>query len=158
MKKIAVIIIACLLGGYLILIQARANGQAHADHLDWLTSLPQAQAEAKAQNKLVLVNFTGSDWCPWCIKMDNDTYSQPAFADYASKNLVLVTVDFPRKKPQTDELIKANQALMEKYEPQGALPTQIAMKPDGTVVWKNEGYLAGGPAAIIAQLDQAKNK
>jgi thioredoxin-related protein len=133
------------------------NANAGAD-LNWLTDLPKAQAEAKAENKLVLMNFTGSDWCIWCIKLDKDTFSKPEFADYAKKNLVLVELDFPNEKPQPDALKKANAALAAKYDPEGAFPTLILMKPDGTVIWKQTGYLEGGPSAMIAEIEKAKQK
>src|ERR1035437_10549951 len=89
--------------------------QAGAAELNWLTDRPKAQAQAKTENKLVLIDFAGSDWCGWCIKLDKDTFSKPEFADYAKKNLVLVQLDFPNKKPQSDELKKANAALQKKY-------------------------------------------
>jgi thioredoxin-related protein len=123
----------------------------------WLTDVPKAQAQAKAENKLVLLDFTGSDWCGWCIKLDKETFSKPEFADYAQKNLVLVQLDYPNKKPQSDELKKANAALKDKYNIEG-YPTLIALKPDGTVVWKQLGYLPGGPEALIAKLGEAKTK
>jgi uncharacterized protein YyaL (SSP411 family) len=146
MKKIVIAFLAC----FSIL-------QIHAADLNWLTDLPKAQAQAKTENKIVLMDFTGSDWCPWCIKLDNETYSQPAFADYANKNLVLVVVDFPAHKEQSDTLKQANAALAKKYDVEG-YPTQIAIKPDGTIVWQHVGYLPGGPAAMIAKLDEAKQK
>lgn len=146
MKKIMVALIACCV-----------IAQIHAADLTWLTSVPKAQAQAKDQNKLVLMDFTGSDWCGWCKKLDKDTFSQPQFAEYAKKNLVLVQLDFPANKPQSDELKAANAALAKKYNIQG-YPTLIALKPDGTVVWTQVGYLEGGPQALIDQLDAAKKK
>jgi thioredoxin-related protein len=125
--------------------------------LNWLTDVSTAQAQAKAENKLVLMDFTGSDWCSWCIKLDNDTFSQPEFVGYAKKNLVLVELDYPAHKQQPDDLKAANAALAKKYNISG-YPTVIAMKPDGTVVMTQVGYLPGGPATMIAQLDEAKNK
>ena len=85
--------------------------QAQAEDVVWLTDLPKALKEAKAENKIVLVDFTGSDWCVWCKKLDKDTFSKPEFAEYAKKNLVLVQLDYPDKKPQSDELKAANAAL-----------------------------------------------
>jgi uncharacterized protein YyaL (SSP411 family) len=123
----------------------------------WLTSVPDAKAQAKKENKLVLLDFTGSDWCGWCKKLDAETFSKPAFADYAKKNLVLVEVDFPHAKALSADLKAANKALKEKYEVTG-FPTLVVMKPDGTVVWKQVGYLQGGPSAMIAKLDEAKQK
>jgi len=123
----------------------------------WLTSVPDAKAQAKKENKLVLLDFTGSDWCGWCKKLDAETFSKPAFADYAKKNLVLVEVDFPHAKALSADLKAANKALKEKYEVTG-FPTLVVMKADGTVVWKQVGYLKGGPSAMIAKLDEAKQK
>jgi uncharacterized protein YyaL (SSP411 family) len=146
MKKIAIGLLACC-----------ALLQAGAGELTWLTDVPKAQDRAKTENKLVLLDFTGSDWCGWCIKLDNETFSKQEFADYASKNLVLVQLDFPQKKQLPADLKKANAALQKKYKIQG-FPTLIVMKPDGTVVWTQVGYLAGGPKAMIAKLDEAKKK
>ena len=134
-----------------------AAAQLHAAELNWLTNVPKAEAQAKKDNKLVLMDFTGSDWCEWCKKLDQDTFSKPEFADYAKSNLVLVQLDFPVNKPQSDQLKAANAALARKYNIQG-YPTLIALKPDGTVVWTQVGYLEGGPQALIDQLDAAKKK
>ena len=146
MKKIVIALLMCC-----------AMVQLHAADLTWLTNVPQAKQQAKDQNKLVFMDFTGSDWCGWCKKMDADTFSKPEFADYAQKNLVLVQLDYPQNKPQSEDLKNANAALAQKYNIEG-YPTLIAMKPDGTVVWKQVGYLEGGPKALIAALDSAKNK
>jgi protein disulfide-isomerase len=146
MKKIAIAMLVCC-----------AFLKVSAADLNWTTDVPKAEAQAKTDNKLVLMDFTGSDWCGWCVKLDKETFSQPDFADYAKKNLVLVQLDYPNKKPQSDELKAANAALQKKYNIEG-FPTLIAFKPDGTVVWKQVGYLAGGPAALIAKLDEAKQK
>ena len=123
----------------------------------WLTSLPDAKAKAEKEKKLVFLDFTGSDWCGWCKKLDAETFSKPEFAAYAKKNLVLVEVDFPNQKPQSEEVKAANKALGKKYEISG-YPTLLVMKPDGKVVWKQVGYLEGGPSAMIAKLDEAKTK
>src|SRR6266700_6711884 len=104
MKKIAIGLIACW-----------ALLQAGAEELQWLTDLPKAQAQAKKENKLVMLDFTGSDWCGWCIKLNKEVFSKPEFAEYAKKSLVLVEVDFPRAKEQSETLKKANQNLQKKY-------------------------------------------
>jgi thioredoxin-related protein len=146
MKKIIIALLACC-----------AFLAVHAADLTWLTDLPKAQAQAKSENKLILMDFTGSDWCGWCIKLDQDTFSKPEFADFAQKNLVLVQLDYPQHKEQSDDLKAANAALAKKFNIDG-YPTLIAMKPDGTVVWTQVGYLAGGPQALIDQLNAAKKK
>ena len=72
--------------------------------------------KAKAEKKMVLMDFTGSDWCPPCKALHKNVLTSPEFEAYADKNLVLVEVDFPRTKPQTEELKAANKALAEKYD------------------------------------------
>jgi thioredoxin-related protein len=119
----------------------------------WLESVPQAVDQARRENKLVLLDFTGSDWCGWCKKLDAETFSQSEFIDYARRNLVLVEVDFPSHKPQSEELREANKALKEHYSVRG-FPTLVVLRPDGTVLWKQTGYLAGGPGTMIAKLDE----
>jgi|SRR5581483_5685989 len=146
MKKLIAIFMGCALGAQMLTAAPQ-----------WLTSVPDAQAQAKKDNKLVFLDFTGSDWCVWCKKLDADVFTKPEFERYAAKNLVLVEVDFPNAKPQSKELKEANAALQTKYSIEG-FPTLIAMKPDGTVVWKQVGYLEGGPSAVIAKLDEAKAK
>jgi len=131
--------------------------QVQAEDAVWLTSLPQALKQAQAEHKIVLADFTGSDWCVWCKKLDKDTLSQPDFIDYAKKNLVLVQLDYPNNKPQSDELKAANAALSDRYKIQG-YPTLIAMKPDAVVIWRIDGYLEGGPKALIDALEAAKQK
>src|SRR5512140_2965556 len=64
--------------------------------LSWMTDVPKALEKAKTENKLVMLDFTGSDWCGWCIKLNKEVFSKPEFIEYAAKNLVAVEVDFPR--------------------------------------------------------------
>src|SRR6516165_5596792 len=132
MRKIAIAILAC---GALL--------QAAAGELNWLTDVPKAQEKAKAEKKLVMLDFTGSDWCGWCIKLNKEVFSTPEFAKYAGKNLVLVEVDFPNQKHQSDELKAANEALQEKFKVQG-YPTIIVLDSAGKKIGEL-GYQAGGP-------------
>ena len=129
--------------------------QARAAELKWETSLPEAQAKAKTDKKLAMMDFTGSDWCGWCIKLNKEVFSQPEFAEYAAKNLVPVEVDFPRSKAQTAEQKKANQALQAKYKIEG-YPTIIVLDSEGKKVGEL-GYTEGGPKAFIAKLEKLKN-
>ncbi len=90
---------------------------AHAFAEDaWLTDYPAALAQAKKENKLVLLSFGGSDWCEPCIIMKKRVFGSDAFKDYAAKNLVTVDVDFPQGKPQPEALSKQNLALAVKYK------------------------------------------
>ena len=125
--------------------------QVQAADLTWGTDLPKALAQAKAEKKMVLMDFTGSDWCGWCIKFEKETLSTQKFADYAKTHLVLVVVDFPNKKPQSDALKAANKALGEKYVVEG-YPTFVLLNADGKEIGRQVGYLRGGPEAFIAKL------
>ena len=146
MKKFATAILLAI--GLICIATARAD-------LAWETDYKKAQEEAKADHKLVLLNFTGSDWCGWCIQLDRTILSKPQFKDYANKNLVLVELDFPRRKPQTVELRKQNQELAQRYQVDG-FPTLVVLNGDGKTVWRYDGYYDGGIAAFLAELDKVR--
>ena len=120
---------------------------------DWLHDYNKAQEEAKTNHKLLFLNFTGSDWCGWCIKLDKDIFSQPKFKDYAHDNLVLVELDFPRRKSLPVEEKKQNVHLAQQYEVLG-FPTIVVLNSNGQKVWQFDGYFPGGAEAFIAQLQK----
>jgi thioredoxin-related protein len=128
--------------------------QASAAESIWLTDLTKAQAQAKAENKIVLIDFTGSDWCGWCIKLKKEVLDTPEFKEYAAKNLVLVELDFPRNKPQTADQKKANAELSKKYNIEG-YPTLVLLDKEGKEVGRL-GYVKGGPKAFIEKLERSK--
>jgi thioredoxin-related protein len=135
--------------------QAAANARYHDVVLNEQASgLDQARVleRAKSENKMVLLDFTGSDWCPWCIKFDEEVLSTGKFNDYAATHLTLVTVDFPNSKEQSDALKQANQDLKNKYNVNG-FPTFILLDSDGRELGRQVGYRPGGPDAFIAELD-----
>lgn len=118
------------------------------EHSGWGTDFGKAQAQAKAEGKHLLIDFSGSDWCGWCIKLDKEVFSQQAFTEYAKDNLVLVLADFPRdKSKQSAGLKKQNKGLAEKYDV-GGFPTVFILSPDGKLVNKT-GYQPGGPEAYV---------
>jgi thioredoxin-related protein len=120
--------------------------QALAADGTWLTDLPKAQEKAKAEKKMVLVDFTGSDWCPPCKALHKNILSSPEFLSYAKDNLVLVEIDFPNHKPQSDELKQANKELAKKHAIKG-YPTVIVFDSNGKEVLKDVGYDGKGKAA-----------
>lgn len=120
----------------------------------WLTDPKQAQEQAKADKKLVLVDFTGSDWCGWCIKLDREVFSKPEFQEYASKNLVLLEIDFPKGKQLSPAEQSRNSELAQKYAVQG-FPTIVVLDGEGKQVGEI-GYTPGGPAAFIAELNKLR--
>ena len=120
----------------------------------WLTDYKKAQEQAKTDKKLLLLDFTGSDWCGWCIRLKKEVFSQPEFKDYASKNLVLMEVDFPRGKAQPGSLRDQNEQLAGRFGIQG-FPTIIVLDAEGKKVGEL-GYTPGGPSAFIAEIEKLR--
>ncbi len=101
-----------------------------AYHGEWLTDLPAAMTLARALNRPLLLNFTGSDWCGYCQKLDEDVFSQPAFRSFAGSNLVLVTLDFPKTKEQPDQLRLQNKFVRETFGIEG-FPYELILDNTG---------------------------
>jgi thioredoxin-related protein len=130
--------------------------KASAADLDWMTDLSAAQAKAKAEKKMVLLDFTGSDWCPWCVKLHKEVFSTPEFAEYAKDHLVLVEVDFPQKTKLSPAQTRANEALARKYNIE-SFPTIVVLNSAGAKAGRLE-YTPGGPKPFIALLEKARAK
>jgi thioredoxin-related protein len=117
----------------------------------WTDDFDKAVEKAKAEKKNLLLDFTGSDWCGFCIKLDKEVFDTPKFKEWAKKNVVLVQVDFPHKK-LPEKTVKQNAALKSKY-PAGGYPTIVVITPEGNELVKKVGYSPGsGPDAYIAAL------
>lgn len=109
----------------------------------WLTSWDQAQAEAKRLNRPILLNFTGSDWCGWCIKLKKEVFSTDTFKQWADKNVVLMEVDFPKRTELPAELKAQNEQLAQQFRVTG-YPTIMFTDPQGNPTGRY-GYDEGGP-------------
>jgi thioredoxin-related protein len=110
--------------------------------LTWMGDFSQAQKDAKDQQKLILLNFSGSDWCGPCIKLKHDVFESEAFGQYAQNKLVLVRADFPRlKKNQlpVDQQAR-NDQMAERYNPNGKFPLTVLINSQGKVLKEWEGY------------------
>ena len=142
-------LIAVLLGAVVI---GCSKGGSN-DNLNWEENLETALQKAKTENKAVLVNFTGSDWCVWCQKLSAEVFSQGEFEDYADENLILVKLDFPRDIEQSAETKAYNNQLAQRYGVQG-FPTILLLNSQGKMVLQT-GYLPGGPVTYVEHL---KNK
>lgn len=106
----------------------------------WLTDFDKAQAQAKAQKKKIMLLFTGSDWCGWCIKLKKDVFEKQEFKDLAAKKIVPVYIDFPRKTKLSPEQQKHNIALQRKYMGGGGYPTAIILSADGEEIARIGGF------------------
>ena len=120
---------------------------------EWMTDFEAAKQKAAAENKDLLVNFTGSDWCSWCIKLVDEVFKHDAFKKGVADNFVLVELDFPQDKSKLDESTqKQNEILQEKYSIQG-FPTILLLDDQGRP-YAQTGYQAGGPEKYLAHLDK----
>lgn len=142
MKKFKMFVLAGLL---FMSLQAMAGE-------GWLTDFEQAKKEAKAKNLPILADFSGSDWCGWCIKLDKEVFQKKAFKDYAKDNLVLLLVDFPQKKKIDAKIKKQNTRLAQKYGVRG-FPTVLLLNAEGKKLAQT-GYRQGGPEAYVKHLKE----
>jgi protein disulfide-isomerase len=116
----------------------------------WFENIEQAKAKAKETNRPMLLDFSGSDWCVWCKRLDKEVFSKSAFQAYAKDNLILVNLDFPQFTSQSDELKKQNQELAQTYKIKG-FPTVVLLSPDGKEIGRT-GYQPGGPEKYVKHL------
>ncbi len=102
----------------------------------WGENLETAQADAKINHKLVLLYFSGSDWCGPCIKLDKNIWQSDEFKKFSDKNYVLYRADFPKKKANQlpEELKKQNEALAEKYNQDGNYPLVLLLDNKGKTI------------------------
>jgi thioredoxin-related protein len=128
---------------------------AGAADSDWTESFKEAQAAAKSSGKPILVNFTGSDWCPWCIKLEKEIFASDDFKKWASANVVLMTADFPHKH-QAADLKQQNSALAAKFTITG-YPTVVFMDAEETELGRS-GYLEGGVEHWIQSAEKSLSK
>ncbi len=126
----------------------------------WFTDWEQAQSKATKENKLILLNFSGSDWCAPCIKMKQEVFESEAFLSIAEKDLVLVRADFPRSKKNqlSKEQITHNEKLAEKYNTSGKFPLTLLIDPTGKVLKEWDGYAFASQDKFLAELREVLAK
>lgn len=120
---------------------------------EWKTDFEAAKNEATAQNKYILLVFSGSDWCGPCIKLDRDIWQSAVFKEYAKNNLIMERADFPKKKQNqlAAELKKSNQDLAEKFNKDGMFPLVVLLDKNGKVLGKT-GYKNVSPQEYITSI------
>lgn len=125
-----------------------------APSIAWVNDISLAKAEASKTNKQILINFSGSDWCGPCIRMHKEIFDSEVFKTYASDHLVMVNADFPRlKKNQlSKEQQKKNDALAEKYNPEGIFPLTVLVDEGGKVINKWEGFPSGSAEHFVQEI------
>ena len=140
MKRIALIL-------FLTVVMS-VNG--FAQKLIWHTDMEKAIDVATKENKKMLLFFTGSDWCGWCIKLQNEVLKTSDFEKWANENVVLVELDFPRRTPQDENIRAQNGQLQRMFQVRG-YPTihfvKPEKKPDGKTSLNSlgsTGFVRGG--------------
>jgi thioredoxin-related protein len=111
-------------------------------NVNWLGDFNAAKTEAAQKHKLILINFSGSDWCGPCIRLRKEILESAAFENYASGHLVLVRADFPRQKKNQlpKEQVKLNEALADQYNPDGKFPFTLLVDEHGKVLHTWDGF------------------
>jgi len=125
-------------------------GTTYAADDTWLTDFEEAKRISADKGKPILADFTGSDWCGYCIKLDKEVFSKQEFKDFAKENVVLFVADFPRKKPQPEKIARQNVTLQRKYGIRG-FPTILILDDNGKVLG-HAGYERIGPVKYVEKL------
>ena len=136
------------------ILSAVAAGSLFADYPPegWTDSITEAIAEAEREDKMLLLDFTGSDWCGWCKRLDNEVWKTQVFQNWADDNLVMVFLDFPQSIELSDEIRKQNYILQQMLGVQG-YPTIWLLDSDLTPLLRT-GYREGGPEEYIRHLTE----
>jgi len=132
---------------------------SQAQELKWYTNVKEAITVSNKTKKPLMLFFTGSDWCGWCIRLQNEVLKTPEFGKWANEKVVLVELDFPRRTAQSEEIKKQNNELQQVFGIQGFPTVYFAnakVNNDGKINFEglgSTGYVAGGPTAWIASTD-----
>jgi thioredoxin-related protein len=127
--------------------------------LNWQTDFNRAKEDALKDHKPILINFSGSDWCGPCIRMEKEIFESGIFTNYATNNLVLVKADFPRQKKNqlSKEQIQKNDALAEKYNPEGKFPLTVLVSSDEKILKEWEGLPKETPDQFLDEMKSVLN-
>ena len=138
---------------FFILFISLSFGQKN---LVWHDNLEKALVISKKEKKPIMMFFTGSDWCGWCIRLQKEVFFKEDFKKWAQENVVLLELDFPRRKALTQDIKAQNTKLQSQFAIRG-YPTVWFVTPDkdaqGNLQWVKlgrTGYVAGGPGAWIS--------
>lgn len=140
-----------------LVVLAASASIALAGSEGWLTDWEAAKAKSKAENKPILINVTGSDWCGACIQLEKDVFSTAAFKDFAAGKVILMLADLPEKTKLPDALRKQNEALEEEYATEG-FPTVLLLDAEGKKLSADMGDYEGDAAGFLKILKEALAK
>jgi thioredoxin-related protein len=126
----------------------------------WLGDFNTAKKEAAEKHKLILINFSGSDWCGPCIRLRKEILGSADFENYAAEHLVLVRADFPRQKKNQlpKEQVKLNEALADQYNPEGKFPYTLLVDENGKVLKSWDGFPGESPSQFVSDISNIDPK
>jgi thioredoxin-related protein len=125
----------------------------------WLGDFNEATSEAAKTHKLILINFSGSDWCGPCIRERKEILENAAFTDYAEGHLILVRADFPRQKKNqlSKDQTQRNEALADKYNPDGKFPYTLLVDEHGKILKDWDGFPNEPAEKFVAEINTVVN-
>ena len=118
----------------------------------WLTDFKAAQQASQEKKRPILAAFVGSDWCPWCQKLETEIFSQPEFKDFVRDRFILFQADFPKHKELPAELKNQNQELMKQYAVK-KFPTVLFLDVEGKEIART-GFRYGGAETYVKHLKE----
>lgn len=120
----------------------------------WLGNFNEAEKQANESHKLILVNFSGTDWCGPCIRLRKEILESGVFEKYATDHLLLVRADFPRQKKNQlpAEQVKLNEALADRYNSDGKFPYTLLIDEKGKVLKAWDGYPNVTPEKFVQEI------
>ncbi len=148
---------------FILLMLIVGSATIQAQEITWHTDMNKAMEVSKKSKKPLFLFFTGSDWCGWCIRLQKEVFKTPEFEKWAKDNVVLVELDFPRRKQLAPELQKQNMELQQNFQVMG-YPTVWfvnASKKDSKINFDklgSSGYLAGGPTVWLENANKIIKK
>lgn len=121
---------------------------------DWRTDFDRVKSDARKDGKLILLKFSGSDWCLSCIRMEKEVFSADSFHAFANDHLEMVNADFPRlsKNKPSKTVVSQNEALAERYDKEGHFPYTVLLDADGKVLKSWDGYARIQPSEFVEQI------
>lgn len=152
-RKMKNIFIICSFLFYTLSLSAQEKNDG------WYVNFDEAAKLSMKTNKPILANFTGSDWCGWCIKLKREVFDTPSFKKWAKENVILLELDYPRRTEQSEEIKKQNRELQQFFKVRG-YPTLhmfsvgIADEKTQITALGKTGYIAGGPTPWIANANK----
>lgn len=148
---------------FILLLLVVSSYSVSAQNVVWHTDINKAVDLSNKTQKPMLLFFTGSDWCGWCIRLQKEVLKTAEFESWAKENVILVELDFPRRTPQSDEIKKQNMELQQMFQVRG-YPTVWFVgvgKTDSKISLEklgSTGYVAGGPSAWLTGANRILKK